>query len=88
MLDLPQLTRSFAALGHPTKLSIFIHLLSTHSPITPTEVASHLNLNVSTASAGLSRLNEVGVLDRQATGRFVFYSVSQEFVTSVRTLMQ
>jgi predicted transcriptional regulator len=53
-------------------------------PIVPTMAAAVLDLPVARAAYSLKRLSEAGILDRNVTGRYTFYSLNETFLNEVK----
>lgn len=85
---LERLSRGFHLLGHSTKLRIAKYLIEydedKENPTVPTLIATNLDIRLSTVSYSLNQLHQAGVVNREVSGRFVFYSINQEFLTLLK----
>lgn len=96
-MPLPQnqtekLAEIFGALAHRTKLEIYRHLLDHHKvstePVVPTMVAGVLEISVSTAAYNMKALHRAGLLNRHASGRYVFYSVNEDSIALIKEFFE
>lgn len=68
----------FKALGDPYRV-VIVHLLSAATgPVCVVDIERHLPLAQSTVSYHLKILVDAGVLDRERTGRWSYYTVRPE----------
>ena len=85
---LQRLSEMFTVLGHPKRLRILNHLMSTtpegEDIHVPTLVATELNLTVPTTGYSMKRMAEAGVLTRKVSGRYTFYSIDPNFLTAMK----
>ena len=68
-----QLSKFFRVLGNERRLKI-LSLLE-RAPCTVDSIAEAIKLSVKSTSKHLARLDDAGLLTRQAKGRFVYYGV-------------
>lgn len=69
------LAAGLKSLGDPYRVAI-VHLLSAATgPVCVVDIERHLPLAQSTVSYHLKRLVDAGVLDRERTGRWSYYTV-------------
>lgn len=75
-MEIKDATQSFAALGHPGRLSVF-RLLMRLAPQggRPTEIAESLHMKQNTLSHHLSELERCGLIRCDRQGRSLYYSV-------------
>lgn len=75
-MEINSATRTFAALGHPGRLSVF-RLLMRLAPqgARPTEIAQSLGMVQNTLSHHLSELEHCGLIHVERQGRSLLYSV-------------
>lgn len=75
-MEIKDATQSFAALGHPGRLSVF-RLLMRLAPQggRPTEIAEFLGMKQNTLSHHLSELESCGLIRSDRQGRSLYYSV-------------
>lgn len=72
------LAAGFKALGDPHRVAI-VHLLSAATgPVCVVDIERHLPLAQSTVSYHLKFLVDAGVLDRERTGRWSYYTIRPE----------
>jgi predicted transcriptional regulator len=87
---LDKLAEAFHVLGHPTKLAILNYVLlydvAGAEAVVPTLVATELNIPVARAAYSLKRMHQAGVLKRQCSGRYTFYTIDDKFLDQVREL--
>ena len=89
--NLDKLAEALQALGHPTKLRVFKHIMTLRTdvdPAVPTMVSIELGLPIARAAASMKRLSEVGVLDRKVSGRYTFYRVNTLFLSELKELFE
>lgn len=71
-------------LGHPTKLSVFKYVMEQDEAVVPTLVAYSLGIPVAQASYSLKRMSEVGILTRNVSGRYTFYTTDPDFLSLLK----
>ena len=83
----PDISKSFAVLGHPTKARIFRYLLRMTKikgePVGPTMVAIKMSLATATVAYSMKRMAEAGILTRRVTGRYTFYDIDPSFISQI-----
>lgn len=77
----------FAALGDPHRVKIVNLLVTSHAPVCVCNLTRPLGLAQPTVSHHLKRLMEVGLLEREQRGKWVFYSLNQEAVSELAGLI-
>ncbi len=84
------LSEIFKALGHPTKIAIFDYMMQvtdfykeTIEPVVPTLVATELGFTVPQVGACMKRMSEVGLLTRKVSGRYVFYEIDKDILSTL-----
>jgi predicted transcriptional regulator len=88
---LSQLAKAFHALSHVTKVEVLDHVIrqgAKEEPVIPTIVAHEVGISVAQAGYSLKRMSEAGILARQVTGRFTFYSIDPKFVSLVKEFLE
>lgn len=75
-----KLSKVFHILGHPTKLSVLRYVMEQDDSVVPTLVSYSLGIPLAQASYSLKRMSEVGILTRNVSGRYTFYSTDPQFL--------
>ena len=80
---LEDLGRALHVLGHPTKLRVLEYVLQQQDEVdkavVPALTALRLEISEASAAYSLKRMHEAGILKRQVSGRFTFYSIDATF---------
>lgn len=82
-LNPTELSEIFRALSHPYKLRIFEHMMAVDGAVVPTEVSIALGLTVSQVASCLKRMSENKLLTRCNSGRYVFYEIDKDILTTL-----
>jgi DNA-binding transcriptional ArsR family regulator len=82
---LEKIADNFRALSEPTRLAILQELKS--GPATVSELVEAIGLSQANVSKQLSVLREVGFLKREQRGTQAFYSIGDEMVMELCTLV-
>lgn len=83
-MELKDATTALAALGHPTRLSVFRLLVEAgHEGRTPGEIAEVLSLAGATLSFHLKELAAAGLIDGESQGRNIRYRADFDAMTGL-----
>jgi ArsR family transcriptional regulator len=79
--------RLFGALGEPARVRILNLLAATGEPVCVCELIEPLGLAQATVSHHLKRLTDVGLLDREARGKWAYFSINAKAMTLLASLL-
>ena len=83
-MELMSATTALAALGHPTRLSVFRLLVEAgHEGRTPGEIAEVLSLAGATLSFHLKELTTAGLIQGESQGRHIRYRADFDAMTGL-----
>mgnify|MGYP001156475818 CR=1 FL=1 len=83
-MELVSATTALAALGHPTRLSVFRLLVEAgHEGRTPGEIAEVLSLAGATLSFHLKELTTAGLIQGESQGRHIRYRADFDAMTGL-----
>ena len=78
----------FKALGDPARVKIVNLLACSDEPVCACEFIPALELTQATVSHHLKRLTDVGLLDREQRGKWAYFSLNDEAVARLESLVR
>jgi ArsR family transcriptional regulator len=79
--------RLFSALGEPARVRILNLLAAEGKPVCVCELIEPLGLAQATVSHHLQRLTDVGLLDREQRGKWAYFSIDDEAMRRLSSLL-
>ena len=85
-MEMTSACTAFAALGQPTRLAVFRHLVAAPSQGLPAgQIAAALDLRPSTLSSHLAILEAASLVTARRDGRQIFYALNRQGLTRLLT---
>lgn len=81
-----RLSRTYAAIAHPTRRDILRHLRGGAGRVT--EVAAHFDTSLNTVSKHIKQLERAGLVDRDVRGRDHYLSVDSSRLLEASTWIE